>query len=219
VANGPVPQPEVALPSQLIGLMRRLTWQDYTKEADVPPPGPGEVAEAAGTKVDVPDIEVSFRTVLGSAPPKVRIDDSITVKIVFDPEASWRAVWVKDRPQTDQDRLLQHEQGHYNVAALMARDFFLDVVALKAKVYGKPADALAEIGALKSGTLLKIKPLQATYDNDTKHGTNEAVQNRWNAMISAAFTTPRTPPATAADGAPLKARLLDVLRTGGVAAP
>jgi Bacterial protein of unknown function (DUF922) len=207
------------MPSQLIGLMRRLTWDDFTREEDVPPPGPGESAQAAATKTDVPDIAVSFRTVLGSVPPKVRIDDNLTVKIVFDAKASWRAVWVKDRPQAERDWLLQHEQGHYNIAALMARDFFLDVMPLKGKVYGKQKDALDEISKLKSSTLSKIDPLQTRYDDDTKHGSDQAVQNRWTGMINTAFTSTRTPPATAADGVPLKARLLDVLRAGGIVVP
>ena len=126
---------------------------------------------------------------------------------------------MKDRPQAERDWLLQHEQGHYNIAALMARDFFLDVMPLKGKVYGKQKDALDEISKLKSSTLSKIDPLQTRYDDDTKHGSDQAVQNRWTAMINTAFTSTRTPPATAADGVPLKARLLDVLRAGGIVVP
>ena len=38
-------------------------------------------------------------------------------------------------------------------------------------------------------------------------------------MINTAFTMPRSPPATAANGMPLKVRLLDVLRGQGVMLP
>lgn len=202
--------------SQLVGLMRRLTWSDFTRELDVPLPGPGEDVIAAETKTDVPDIPFGFRVIPGSAPPKFTFDDNMTVRVVFDPTASWRAVWVKTMPQAEQDRLLQHEQGHYSIAALMARDFFLDLMQLKGKVYGKREDALADVGKLKSGILARINPLQKKYDGDTKHGSDQAAQNRWNWALSAAFTSPRTPPAVAADGVRLKVRLLDAVRAAGI---
>ncbi len=41
------------MPSQLIGLMRRLTWSD-SREVQKPAPGPGEFVTAAETKTDVP---------------------------------------------------------------------------------------------------------------------------------------------------------------------
>jgi hypothetical protein len=207
------------MPSQLIGLMRRLTWNDYPKERDVPLPGPGQAVEAAGTKTDVPDVPVPVRTIPGSAPPRFRIDDNLTVKVVFDPNASWRAIWVKTLPQAEQDRLLRHEQGHYHIAALMGRDFFLDVMPLKAKVYAKVEDAVAEVGTVKNNVLPKIAKVQKFYDDDTEHGSNQAAQDRWNLMINTAFTSPRSPPATAADGVPLKVRLLDVVRGAGITLP
>ena len=80
-------------------------------------------------------------------------------------------------------------------------------------------DAKDDFDALKSGILGKLDALQDKYDKDTGNGSNAPVQSRWNAMINTAFTAPRSPPAAAANGVPLKARLLDVLRAGGVAVP
>jgi len=196
--------------------MRRLTWSDF-REVQKPAPGPGEFVTAAETKTDVPPVSFNLRPVPGSTPARFRLEDTITVRIVFDAARCWRADWVKTRPQADQDRLLQHEQGHYNISALIGRDFFVGLMQLKANKYAALPAFRRGLGDLEANTLAKTQAVQDKYDADTKSGSDWPAQNRWNAVINTAFTSPRTPPVTAADGGSLKVTLLDALRGAGIA--
>jgi hypothetical protein len=145
-----------------------------------------------------------------------QLSDNITVTITFIAGQSWRANWVKNMSMEDQNRLLKHEQGHYNLGALIGRDFFLELMQLKLLTFSGLAEFQREQMRLKSALIDKIRPIQVKYDSDTIHGTVQAQQNKWDNLINTAFTVPRNPPATAADGVPLKRPLLDVLREANV---
>ena len=159
---------------------------------------------------------ISLVPVPGSRPPLLQIADFIIVDITFDARTSWQASWVQTMPQADKARLLRHEQGHYTIAALIARDFFLALMQLKGRSYANQAALRTDINALNASHLAKIQPAQDRYDADTVHGSVQTQQDRWNNFFSTAFTRQRTPPATAADGVPLKLPLLEVLSAAGI---
>ena len=93
------------------------------------------------------------------------------VKAVFRPSKSW----VKEGKQNDE--LLNHEQGHYDLAEVTAR-----LVRKKFKALGtNPSDdeiAKAYAEAFKEG-----KDLQEQYDKETKHGTDKTKQAEWDKKI------------------------------------
>jgi hypothetical protein len=202
------------MPSQLLGLTYRMTWADFPNP--MPPPLPNQVARDAEFAPKISFTPWLPELVRGSNPGLFLFPDNLTVRVFADRSTGRVSARVKTAPQAQKDKLLQHEQGHYNIAALIGRDFFLEAMRLKEVEYETPEDGRDDFTALQTDILNKVTVLQDIYDSETGNGGNPAQQNRWNTFINTAFTVPRTPPATAANGVPLKVRLLDVLRGAGI---
>jgi hypothetical protein len=124
------------MPSKLHNLFRTLAWSDFPR-ANKPAPGPGEFVHGAQCKTDI----VPSGFALDKVGSLYRIRDSIDVKIEYRRNESWVANWVFKESKSFQDDLLNHEQGHYNIAALFGRDFFLALMRLKPKTYANAAAA------------------------------------------------------------------------------
>jgi hypothetical protein len=203
------------MPSQLHNLRRTLAWGDFTPR-QAKPPGPGQTLAGAET---VTSYGLSLRTevVPGTKPVRFRIKDDVSVTVTFQKQQSWVASWVLQLSAAEQARLLGHEQGHYDLVALLARDLFIDLMQLKANSHGTSNAALADTTKVRQGYDAKLGPLQRRYDTDTNHGQNQIAQARWNGFVQSAFTQARNPPVSAPDGTPYKVRLLDVLQAAGVA--
>ena len=77
----------------------------------------------------------------------------------------WVADFVFDFPQKEQDDLLAHEQLHYLIGVLAARDCSDAFDALKNKEYDKVKDATEEFNKLFAS--LDVKKIQRKYDKDT----------------------------------------------------
>jgi Bacterial protein of unknown function (DUF922) len=233
---------EIAVASQLIGLNRALTWRDF-RSVHRPAPRPGQSGTAALTDTFVGTSRFSVAASGGT--PRFHLADSVTVTITFRAGHSWKADWVATLSQGEQDKLLKHEQGHYDLVALVGRDFFVELAALTTSFHERAHDVLTEVRRVSSRFLSKLQPLQDRYDRDTNHGQIQAQQDNWNRYISTAFTAPRfrprigfapeipgPPPAfglhrarfdfpesepTGPDGTVLKKPILDVLREAGIA--
>lgn len=202
------------MPSKLENLKRILEWRNFkTKQAT--PPAPGKFAVAAFTDSAYNQFSWSIATVPNSKPTAYQLADNITITIVLNP-TSWVASWVSGRP--DEKSLLNHEQGHYNITALMARDLFVDLMLLKSRQFTDAQKCKTAIEAItKRYSSSVIQKIHVKYDSDseTKHGFTKAGQDRWNGYISQAFSTPRTPASSAPDGTPHRITLLDVLKAAG----
>lgn len=200
------------MPSQLVGLFRTLAWSDYPARQEALP-GAGVVRVAALTDATIasqsaPEVIPGTRS--------IRLRDSVKVTIALDTQASFKKSWVASLPQAEQDDLLAHEQGHYNLVALLGRDFFLALMQLKSKAYGGQGDLVNDINAADRTIALKSKPVQKAYDDDTKAGADKTAQAKWNGFISAAFSTPASPLRHTPDGVSVKVPILTILRQGGV---
>ena len=114
--------------------------------------------------------------------------------------------------------LLKHEQGHYDIVALLARDLFIEIMQLKSNTYPNAPAALADLRPIIAKFNGKAEKVSVIYDsvNETNHGVNSAQQAKWNSMISKAFTVPRSPPMSAPDGTPYKVPFLDALSQSGI---
>jgi predicted secreted Zn-dependent protease len=86
--------------------------------------------------------------------------------------------------------LLTHEQGHFDITALGARDFLNDVLALSGS---SAADLQSQIDSAQSSNQSTIDSVNSMYDVDpncgTSHGTNAANQQQWNLRINNAKTS------------------------------
>src|SRR3989442_3063896 len=115
--------------SSLSGLIRVLTWTDFPRRQGNAP-GPGQSATAAHTHSSYSSSAASVQPIAGSHPAQFRLVDNLTVSVTFGRNQSYVMSWVFGRPQQFQDDMLNHEQGHYNITALVSRDYFVDVMLL-----------------------------------------------------------------------------------------
>ena len=192
--------------------MRVLTWNDFAKLNQSPPAG--STVEVAQTATDIVPSGFGVERIVGSS--SVRLKDSIEVRIEFKPKSSWVFNWVFTQPQSYQNDLLNHENGHYKIVGLIARDFFLALMKLKANTYPNAAALQADLDQVKKATAEKAQPAQDKYDDQTKNGTDAAQQKLWDGYISKSFSTPVSPAEQAADGTPIKIPFLTVLSQAGI---
>ena len=200
--------------SKLTGLFRKLTWADFQGPQPTSNPNnmwaeahPGFSPSGAATK-----------SVGKGATQTWQLDDTITVAVTFDTSLSWVLTSVASMSQQEKDRLLNHEQGHYNLAALLARDMFLEFMQLKAARLSSSAVVAQEVKAIQSRYDAIAQPLQDLYDSSTQtdHGKIAANQIKWDGFINTAFTQARVPNITAPDGKLYKEEILSVLRKNSI---
>src|SRR5262249_54840840 len=125
---------------------------------------------------------------------KVRLADTVVSRIFLDATGTFQKSWIATTmSQTDRDELLSHEQGHYDIHALLTRDFFLRVMKLKSKEYANPGALVADVTTAQRATVDKSGTVQARYDTATSTGSNKTEQAKWKRIIASAFDTPATP--------------------------
>jgi hypothetical protein len=204
------------MPSKLENLKRMLAWSDFTTKPATAP-GAGQFAVAAFTDSAYRPFNWSVAVAPNSKPTAYQLADNITITIELRP-GSWVASWVSSRSAQEKKDLLNHEQGHYNITALMARDLFVDLMLLKSKQFSDAQKAKTAIETItKRYSTSEIQKIHTKYDSDaeTKHGFLKAGQTRWDGYLNKAFTTPRTPASSAPDGTAHKITLLEVLKAAG----
>jgi Bacterial protein of unknown function (DUF922) len=74
-----------------------------------------------------------------------------------------------------------HEQGHYDIITLSARDFYREAKALSGK---SSADLQKQISALRDRMDRKVRGIDKRYDAETDHSRNKDKQSDWNKAIS-----------------------------------
>jgi hypothetical protein len=161
------------------------------------------------------------------------MNENLEVSVDFDSGRSWVMDTTTLNP-TDSQHLLEHEQGHYNIEALMARDLFIQLMASnKGRVFKTQAEQARSVDDWVRIFRTNADLVQKAYDDDTGHSqanvfvpststftppvsTKSSTQQKWERMIQEAFTTPRSPPQSAPDGTPYRLTLIDVLKKNGV---
>ncbi|HUA61809.1 MAG TPA: hypothetical protein VML19_23845 [Verrucomicrobiae bacterium] len=191
------------MPSRLVGLVKALAWTDFQGNPDPQKPNLQAFTHASfnmpvWSPVPIPGTRTGH------------FEDNLVITISMDPQRSW-----KRNPPND---LLRHEQGHYDITALIARDLFIDLMALKANTYPTAAAGLADLRVVLDRYNNKTSRINTIYDSmqQTNHGNIPTAQTRWNGMIQRAFSEPRVPQMTAPDGAVYKVQFLDVLGQNGI---
>lgn len=211
------------MPSFLLNLKKQLDWRDFQG----PVPGGTTFAAATASSFTVSNPTFQRGTFM--------LNDSVTVTVVFDPRTSWKLPELSQQPPQLQQELLEHEQGHYDITALVARDLFIHLMALKGSSYPNAAAGQRDFVDWVNMYQAKWQKIQTTYDAETGHSqanvfvpsTNlftpphqkGAPQAKWEGLIASAFTTPRPSGGTAPDGTPYKMQLEDVLINAGISLP
>jgi Bacterial protein of unknown function (DUF922) len=203
--------------SALFGADYKLRWADFQSVAAPPPtPQPPAYPPAAFTH---PEIKVQGRQLdvvwQGAPGPFYMIRNSLVVRVSLNAD-SWRLDSVSTWPGPDQVWLLKHEQGHYDIYALLARDYYQRVRSMMGQPFTKPADAGEQLSDHVDATLSRVEAMNRDYDATTWGGSKREVQWSWWCAIERARQLHRSPPARDADGRLLKVELVDALRSFGL---
>ncbi len=206
------------MPSRLIGLIKHLEWSDFQRQHSSAP-GPGQFAIGAETHAGITQNNITSKveSIPGSNPTRYRVKDDITITVTFGAD-SWVEDWVMARDQAFKDNMRNHEQGHYNIVALLARDTFIELMQLKTQTFNTNMDAQRAIARVWTEGTAKAQAIQDLYDevDQSHHGDNAAGQTRWDGFINTAFTTARMPAMSAPDGTAYKVTLRSVLTGAGL---
>jgi hypothetical protein len=159
---------------------RVLSWTDYT-----PVPTPRDprffAITDSGFTFNVSGRHRTKRTPSGALTFN---PDAFLVTVTLDPLASW-VLRGKDTPS-----LLRHEQGHYDISAIAARQFHDD--ALKVEARTEP-DLRKAVRKLLDDTFALSKRVEAVYDDPTcatAHGNDVIQQPEWTLRIWVAKHNP-----------------------------
>jgi hypothetical protein len=174
---------------------RRLTYDDFML-VNRQPPAPGTTQVAAqtqvGHRVQPNNLHFDRSRFLKGGAFSLREDPNVLVVLQTRQPGMFVASWVFQRPQSFQDELLNHEQGHYEIGMLNAKDFFFELQRIQASGFATAGEGAAAIRNLEA-TLGSVQAIHDKYDLDTRSGLNLARQAAWDAALSAArvtFTAP-----------------------------
>lgn len=222
LARQPASPTATAAGSKLVGLKRKLKWDDFKGKV------PAGSSYLSGTKMGV-DRKVggaAFGTGSFEASGSTfTLKDAVVITIQFDEQKSWKN--TDSLNATQEQLLLEHEQGHYDIAALVARDMFIAIMALKAQTFPSAQDGLNALNTVANKYAAQMTKIDNLYDSagETGHRAFESLsigaprkppeQVKWEGYLKRARTEERTPAMTAPDGTPYKLELADVLRGAG----
>lgn len=106
---------------------------------------------------------------------KAIVVKSADMLIVLNSSESWV---VEDKMN---DELLKHEQGHYDITALGAREVYAGLFELKAN---NPKELAEGVKKLNDRIQKKINETNIRYDVQTDHSRNKTEQEKWNKAIA-----------------------------------
>ena len=186
------------LRAAVLGFPRQLIWKDF---GDAPPnEGSAEAAQTA-VKIKLTSWGLVFGGKFGW------YLDNMKISVTTLPSGTWVTASARGR-----DDVLLHEQGHFDIQGLLARDMaarLLDIhieeKELNKKINAEFARSIpleerirhldrlvrARVTQLETRTSALVDLLQdnqqsgteGIYDADTEHGTNNAEQRRWSKLL------------------------------------
>lgn len=116
---------------------------------------------------------------------------SATVSNTMKPSLSWAV------PNRADDRVLQHEQAHFDLNEVYRRKLETALPCIQAQSATKAGviDALdAALHRTADEVLLQLQESQAAYDAETRHGNDGVGQARWEALIATWLLNPAAAP-------------------------
>ncbi len=149
-----------------IGLPRAISWDDFS-EVDTAPAGEAESAHA----------NAKWSLDWGYKWDKEYIVGDVNISARMLADKSWV---VKSEKSS---ALLTHEQGHYDLTALGARDLHRELPKLTSKT---EAGLKAAVAALERRIKAEVNAMNERYDgttDGTNHGADAAAQIRWTGKI------------------------------------
>jgi len=161
----------------------KVSWAKF-KKIDTPPRGAGTDAH----------IEVLY-----SNPPGKRFkvvkegkyfrlaNVHFVLKLV--PARTWV---VKGKESKD---LLRHEQGHWDIVGLLAREYQREIKKLRGDSVSQLKARFRKLEARVQAKGERLNTGAGLYDTQTDHGRNKAQQKRWDALIASCMRSREDLPA------------------------
>ena len=163
--------------SHVRGWPRPLLWREFDKvtTSRIPP----NVAECSASfrLVTMPMVRSGTGATIN---PHFRINVFLNVHATADDAGTWVVKGNESRA------LLAHEQGHYDLAGLAAREYSRELLDLLAEGPIDPADIPGRVSAINDQIVEELALMNSLYDDErlgTDHGQNDDMQSRWNAFI------------------------------------
>ena len=155
----------------LTGFLQAVSWTEF-KTVQSAPDGSGDDAFTQAV------FNTQFSSILNADGKWVIPAERLNVTIRMDTQNSWVVSGRKS------NSLLTHEQGHYNITALGARDCHTDIVA----IVGDSSDVVQSHGnSITSTAQSLIGSVNEMYDEDPNcgmaHGSDSSAQAQWNLKI------------------------------------
>jgi hypothetical protein len=122
----------------------------------------------------------------------------LRVTVQFNRRSSWKVAAVAQLSADEKALLLQHEQGHFDITKIVARNLCFKLLQLDCDttIFGDPARYLnAQIRDLDAKAKAQLAFLQSDpktgadgfYDTATNHSQNVPKQQLWNKMLKYAW--------------------------------
>lgn len=147
-------------------------WNDFT-HVDVKPSGFSENAQIS-TKTR----NQNFRTIVKN---KEYVVAGLDYVLYIDKSESWNVTGTETIP------FLAHEQGHYDITAIGARELYAGLFTLKGSDIHDLSDKIKD---LLQSNQEKLNLKTKNYDVQTKHGDDSGSQQLWESKISATKLNP-----------------------------
>lgn len=168
----------------MTGFSYSLTWNDFGN----PVPRTADAGTFAFVKTNFSaNAAWSYDVIEGARVYKV---DSATAAV----SVNRTGMWARATGRTD--ALLRHEQGHYDISALLVRQAEQEHTALIGTTYSSQEQVMDAINGVRTPLFNLIVQLQSsaggdgTYDVSTNHGLNKSAQAQWNRAFAACRAAP-----------------------------
>ena len=145
---------------------RPLTWDDFKGTPDNNAKEDAEVSTTVHSDAQFEGTEGGPITVT-----------SVSTTATMEPDQSW----VKDGKKTDD--LLNHEQGHFDIAQIFALKKQQEMLGLVGKEFKDEAALQQKIDEICKKNDEDRKKMNDDYDKQTEHGTDKKKQEDWNKKI------------------------------------
>jgi hypothetical protein len=97
--------------------------------------------------------------------------------------------WVVGGQETPE--LLNHEQGHWDITGLIAREALQAYGRLRARM---PKELTEQLRHIQTRLQNKATRINRKYDSETNHGSNLDAQQKWDVLLTACIANTRPLP-------------------------
>ncbi|MFH1764445.1 MAG: DUF922 domain-containing protein [Gemmatimonadota bacterium] len=160
----------------------KVTWAQF-KEVDKPPGGAttnahieGQYSNPPGKQFQVAKVGKHFKLT----------NVNLVLKLI--PSESWV---VKGKQS---EMLLKHEQGHWDILGLIAREYHREIKKLQASSVQQLKVRFNKLEARMAKKRDERNSGTGGYDTETDHGKKKAQQKKWDALLSSCIKSTKNLP-------------------------